>query len=63
MKKILNIYNKITWDEILGSVYTCEEFVHVRFTTRKQSQPFTYSEYVERVKTQTKNWYYFKKAF
>lgn len=62
MKKILNIYNKATGGEVLWSVFTVEEFLQVKFNTWKYPQAFTYSEYVERVKTQTKNWYYFEDA-
>ena len=61
MKKILNIYNRATGGEILWSVFTVEEFVRVQFKNM-EAQAFTYSEYIDRVKTQTKNWYFFKDA-
>jgi hypothetical protein len=50
MKKLLlNIYNKKTGDELLGTVSSFEEFLRVQFNNMK-IQTFTYTEYIERVK-------------
>lgn len=61
MKKILNIYNKATGGEILWSVFTIEEFVHVKFNNMLE-RSYTYSEYIKRVKKAVKDWYYFEDA-
>lgn len=61
MKKILNIYNKATGGEILGSVFTLEEFVYVKFNNMLEHS-YTYTEYINRVKKAVKDWYYFEDA-
>lgn len=62
MKKLLlNIYNKKTGDELLGTVSSFEEFLRVQFNNMK-IQTFTYTEYIERVKEKVKDWYYFEDA-
>lgn len=55
MKKLLlNIYNKKTGDELLGTVSSFEEFLRVQFNNMK-IQTFTYTEYIERVKEKVKD--------
>jgi len=62
MKKLLlNIHNKKTGDELLGTISSFEEFLRVQFNNMK-IQTFTYTEYVERVKEKVKDWYYFEDA-
>lgn len=62
MKKLLmNIYNKSLPNELLGAVYSYEEFIRVEFNNMK-TQSFTYSEYLQRVKEIVKDWYYFEDA-
>lgn len=61
MKLLMNIYNKATGDELLGTVSSFEEFLWVKFNWMK-IQTFTYTEYIERVKEKVKDWYYFTDA-
>lgn len=62
MKRLLlNIYNKQTGREILGTVSSFEEFLFIDFQGMF-SECLTYTEYLERVKEKIKKWYYFEDA-
>lgn len=61
MKKILNIYHKDLKGELLGAVYTFEEFVYVKFNNMYVQWWFHYPEFINWTKEKVKDWYYFTK--